>query len=232
MATKHAGGPSVIGDFAQLLDWHLNNGTRPNGKPESPGLIWNNKQFAQAVGGVNERTVRNWRNGRTKPPDLASIESALFGQSPNYDESRRQLRDAFRGTKAARAPDGSTGSNVSVPLLVGCLSSENFHAFEELITSNVDRVIGLKMVAYQSAEEDELQADLSDKVCIFYNSVETQTQISVLDGYHFQHGGYVFDGFFVVKTGGTYQGILTYALKSTDEAPVRLSNVPVIEICL
>ncbi|SON56436.1 Regulatory protein AfsR [Hartmannibacter diazotrophicus] len=82
-------------EFSKLLDWHLNFGTRPEGSPDAPGKRWNNKRFASAVGSVNERTVRNWRTGRSRPNDLASIEEELFGKNAAYDQWRFDLRHAF-----------------------------------------------------------------------------------------------------------------------------------------
>ena len=58
--------------FGQLLTWHLDNGTRPDGTPDAKGVPWQNKAFAIDVGKhsiegtKDERTVRNWRNGETR----------------------------------------------------------------------------------------------------------------------------------------------------------------------
>jgi hypothetical protein len=84
--------------FAELLDWHLSRGTRPTGSPESPRTQWTNKEFGFQVG-VNERTVRNWRAGRTTPPEIASIERELFGENPVYNFWREELREAHRAVQ-------------------------------------------------------------------------------------------------------------------------------------
>jgi hypothetical protein len=93
---NHASYPKS-GGFAKLLDWHLNFGIRPSGGPERPGKRWSNKEFTEAVGGVDERTVRNWRAGRSRPNDLGSIERALFGTNPACDQWRFELRAAYDG---------------------------------------------------------------------------------------------------------------------------------------
>lgn len=117
-----------------------------------------------------------------------------------------------------------------VPILTGHLTAENFGFFEEFVIENLDRVVGLDMWVDQADDEARLQAhaEADDKLFIFYLRPEPQTQISVLEGHNFRHGSYIFDGFFVVKASGTYQGVLTYFLKSTDEAQVRLSNIPTV----
>jgi tetratricopeptide (TPR) repeat protein len=94
----------VRGSFAALLDWHLDFGTRPKGHPDRPGKRWGNKEFAHAVGGVSERSVRNWRTGRNLPVDLGTIERELFGDAAPYDQWRFDLRAAF-----GRTPVPETG---------------------------------------------------------------------------------------------------------------------------
>lgn len=95
------------GSFAELLDWHLGFGTRPEGMPGRPGTRWDNKTFAKAVGGVSDRTVRNWRTGRSPTRDLASIERALFGDNDACAEWRADLRAAHDGrNKPAAVPTG------------------------------------------------------------------------------------------------------------------------------
>ena len=79
------------GGFAALFDRHLRFGTRP----ARPGKRWGNKEFAYAVGDVNERTVRNWRTSRSRPADIASIERALFGDNETYRGRLFDLRRAY-----------------------------------------------------------------------------------------------------------------------------------------
>ena len=79
--------------FPELLSWHLDNGTHPDGSPENAGQLWTNVAFGEAVG-VSDRTVRNWRTGKSYPDDIRSIESALFGDNPAFARQRQELRTA------------------------------------------------------------------------------------------------------------------------------------------
>jgi hypothetical protein len=108
------------GTFAMQLDWHLNFGTRPSGRFNRPGKRWTNSEFATAVGGAHERTVRNWRRGRTLPQDLPSIERELFGEGDTNGMWQQQLRQAYDNEKRheSAAPD-SPLSTVEPP--VRCL---------------------------------------------------------------------------------------------------------------
>ena len=93
------------GAFSELLEWHLSYGTKPGGQPNRPGTRWGNDEFAGVVGssrGLNERTVRNWRQGQNLPYDLASIERALFGKNDSYADWRLDLRAAYDKAKAIR----------------------------------------------------------------------------------------------------------------------------------
>src|SRR4051812_46516111 len=80
--------------FAKLLDWHLDFGTRPTGTPDQPGERWSNPEFAEVLG-VNERSVRNWRNDREQPIYIGSIERTLFGKNTVYRDWRFDLRNAY-----------------------------------------------------------------------------------------------------------------------------------------
>src|SRR5208337_256517 len=79
------------GDFAKLLDWHLIWGTRPKGSPERRGVPWRDKDFGAAGSArspdedVCRKNAKNWRTGKARPNDIASIERELFGQNPAYD---------------------------------------------------------------------------------------------------------------------------------------------------
>ena len=79
--------------FSELLHAHLDNGARPTGLN---GARWTTPEFAKTVS-IEERTVRNWRNGAARPNDLGRIETALFGDNPAHDEARAELRAAFDG---------------------------------------------------------------------------------------------------------------------------------------
>jgi hypothetical protein len=82
--------------FAELLDFHLTRGTRPDGGPSVTGRRWTNSEFADAVRASDERNVRNWRTGRNVPIDIKAIERELFGDNTAYDDWRLELREAHQ----------------------------------------------------------------------------------------------------------------------------------------
>jgi transcriptional regulator with XRE-family HTH domain len=85
--------------FGQLLRWHFLRGTRPAGKIDHPGREWTAKVFADEVG-VSDRTIRYWLRNEHFPPDIKTIERALFGNIETikgadiYAEWRLELRQA------------------------------------------------------------------------------------------------------------------------------------------
>ena len=103
-------------NLEKLLDWHLNFGTRPNGSPDRPGKRWSDKDFGAAVSGrspdedVCRKNSRNWRTGKVRPSDIASIERVLFGDDPAFDSWRLDLRAAW-DCAAPRDP----GSSIPLP---------------------------------------------------------------------------------------------------------------------
>src|ERR1044072_8037025 len=104
--------------FGQLLNWHLDRGTRPDGTPDEKGVPWQNKPFAIAIGQKTERTVRNWRNGETSPSpaDLNAILQALFGGKPIYADWRTELTEKYHVARAeTQEPPTEPSSPSSLP---------------------------------------------------------------------------------------------------------------------
>ena len=125
-----------VGNFADLLDWHLKFGTRPDGSPTRPGKRWGNKEFADAVlaGAVDpesgSRNVRNWRRGRNLPQHLESVERALFGDNEAYSHWRFDLRAAYDGHEPLleragipRPPEHFLGRATDVATILGAVNS-------------------------------------------------------------------------------------------------------------
>lgn len=81
--------------FAEWVTFHMDRGTRPDGHPDLEGSRWSTKEFAGKLG-VDGRTIRNWRSGRTVPPILQPIEKAFFGANVQYSNWLDYLRKAYR----------------------------------------------------------------------------------------------------------------------------------------
>jgi formylglycine-generating enzyme required for sulfatase activity len=95
--------PPAEADFATLLRWHLDHGTRPN-RPYNPDFRWTHSAFATAVGVGSRESVAQWvAKAKPKlPAFLNPILSALFSDDPAHASARRQLLMAFDVAKAAR----------------------------------------------------------------------------------------------------------------------------------
>jgi len=99
--------------FGELLERHLKNGTRPDGKPGTLGKRWLVKEFASRVL-MNERTARNWLKGKNLPNNLTTVERELFGSNEAYRDWRRELREAFDAVSRTKA-DARVASDWSDP---------------------------------------------------------------------------------------------------------------------
>lgn len=87
--------------FARILDWHFVAGTRSKGQ----GNSWSSKEFAAAMKiQIDERSIRNWRQGITVPNSIAPIEECLFGDNPaeQYNRWREELRHAYHTAYRSR----------------------------------------------------------------------------------------------------------------------------------
>lgn len=103
-----APGPASGDSFPELLMWHMAHGTRPSGVPGVDGVAWAIKEFAYACN-VSERTVTDWRSGRTLPTaNYEAITRAFFGENPAFTEYRNRLRKAFNDAKQAGGSEQGT----------------------------------------------------------------------------------------------------------------------------
>ncbi len=94
--------------FADLLDRHRRNGTRPAttaGEPWTYAGLAAEIPSGRANDFVSARSVSNWCKGTSLPDEIEPILRALFGPSDRHAEARAALRAAFqaaRDEKAAR----------------------------------------------------------------------------------------------------------------------------------
>ena len=111
--------------FAELLDWHLLRGTRPDGSPDpnTLGKEWDDDEFAAWIGFhanpySRARNVQNWRNAYNLPDDISAIDKGLFGENLEAFKSwRADLQKAYRlaeqAKKARRKSETSRRSALS-----------------------------------------------------------------------------------------------------------------------
>jgi hypothetical protein len=106
---------SVRSNWWALLDWHVReNGTRPDGTPDTMGDPWEDAEFALACGVGDSknpdhasRTVQNWFDeGRAiVTRNIKPIEKALMGKKPVYEPWRKDLREAHKNARRGRKSD-------------------------------------------------------------------------------------------------------------------------------
>jgi hypothetical protein len=108
-----------------------------------------------------------------------------------------------------------------VPELHGHVSIRNFEQFESFVADNLEQVVGLKVtVAKADGDADPLQAadapfDAKRRQLAIYRKDNQESEIVSTGGYGFRDGSFVLDGFFVVRSGGVHQGIISYGLEKT-----------------
>jgi hypothetical protein len=97
-----------------------------------------------------------------------------------------------------------------IVVLKGKITAKNYFAFERFVTGSLDKVVGLKVQVDKSPEGAKLsaEADKDGQFVIYMPRGEhVRVEIVANEGHRYEHGAYVFDGFFLVKSGGVHQGI-------------------------
>ncbi|GGD32784.1 hypothetical protein GCM10011335_39700 [Aureimonas glaciei] len=123
----------------------------------------------------------------------------------------------------------------SVLRVSGDVTAESYKGLETFLLNSMDTVVGLKISFPQSesVETGDLNASADDgKFVAYLSGPDSETEIVANEGFSFQHGSHIFDGFFVVKSGGMNQGIISLFLEPADEASVLLSGAPVKDISI
>lgn len=111
----------------------------------------------------------------------------------------------------------------------GHVNARTANRFAQLISRNVDRVIGLKITVEPSDNSDSSRngyiAEADGPQFVLSKSDLQNGGIEVVtNGAVGRSGGmFMLDGIYVVKSGGMHQGIASFGLQPVDEASVRLN---------
>ena len=127
----------------------------------------------------------------------------------------------------------SEARQIKIYTVNGEITKSDYKGFEQFLINSLDSVIGLKV--YFLADSSDVQGELSvgannGQFVAYINGDVAESEIVATEGFQFLHGDYVFDGFFIVKSGGMHQGIISLYLQKTDEAQVRLSAAKIIDV--
>lgn len=139
------------------------------------------------------------------------------------------LRSLLLASAVAAVSSTAVAQTVTVPVVEGGVTLATVDPFSTAIDNQMDRVIGLK-VRIEPHTEAERQAGYYADADEGYLNVgfsaglgEGGYEIIIRDGFRWEHGGWVIDGFYLVKSGGMHQGTISYGLEAVDEATVRLN---------
>jgi hypothetical protein len=103
-----------------------------------------------------------------------------------------------------------------IPQLSGTLTESTYPEFEKFIDDHVNTVVALKITVQRSdCDAAPLQASGDNgQLVVYLNSTPdepSESEIVAGNGFSYQHGSYVIDGLFMVKNGGTHQGVVSYS---------------------
>jgi tetratricopeptide (TPR) repeat protein len=159
--------------FGQLLEWHMDHGTRPGGKIDRPGPKWTSGKLQEAVGLKSDRTIRYWLKNEHVPPESETLERVLFGKDPCFDEWRLELRRAYRRSRAAMGNEVTPAPEMQLASLTDVRT-----AFREMLrerdspqstTIEVERA--LDSIEYSATTDLQDQKSLQNVILQFLNTV-------------------------------------------------------------
>ncbi|KQT71570.1 hypothetical protein ASG54_18910 [Aureimonas sp. Leaf460] len=112
----------------------------------------------------------------------------------------------------------------------GVLDAQTYRGFEAFLFNSMDRVVGLD-IRVEIAEDTgpgSIEAGVSpDGKFVAYLVDGKDSEIVAQEGFVRSRGSVIFDGYFVVKSGGLHQGIESLFLDKIEEASVLLSKQPI-----
>ena len=134
---------------------------------------------------------------------------------------RRGLLLAGATVATTAAPADAQQS--AIEELHGSLTLRSYPALEAFVLRNVDKVVGMKITAAPSDQRPGLYVGVSNGQFVTYRTPTTPIELVAMAGFRYEHGQYVFDSFFIIKSGGMHQGTLSFGLEQVPEATVRLA---------
>ena len=109
--------------------------------------------------------------------------------------------------------------------LTGQVDKGSYYRFLQEVAKSSDSVIGVKVNIVASGKDDVyLAAEDATGFVVSTTGDRYPGYEAVIHSARYEHGDYIVDGFFLVKSGGTHQGITSYGLSPVNEAQIRLSS--------
>jgi hypothetical protein len=118
---------------------------------------------------------------------------------------------------AVAAP--ATAQTRTIIRYVGMVTNANFPTFLGLLADSVDTVVGMRVSVDPQPEPRSVELGEDGSAHLYDGEIE----MNVRAGAHWAHGSIVLDGYWLVKYGGMYQGVLAFGLEQVDEAMIALN---------
>jgi hypothetical protein len=123
----------------------------------------------------------------------------------------------------------------TITSIEGYLDEKNVDQLWNLIGNNLDHIVRLKIEVTDTGNNVGPSLPLNaigegGQLAIWKRN--GSFEIVVNDEYHYGHGNYILDGYFLVKSGGIHQGVVSCGLIPVDEARVVLSGARIKHVNL
>ena len=127
---------------------------------------------------------------------------------------------------SAHAKTAYAQTVIRMELLCGSINATNIKNLFDVWSRNIDKVIHLKLsIDWPNESVNFEQSDY--KRLIFWN--ENAEYLFPDKAYSYQHGSWIVNGYFIARSGGVHQGVISIAFEKIADTAVLL-NPSVIEI--
>jgi hypothetical protein len=118
----------------------------------------------------------------------------------------------------------ASAKTIRIEFLDGTIDQTSIENLGRLACRNYDKIVRLKISVDWSA--DGLDEETTDyKRLVFWD--DTAEYLFPEGSYSYLHGSYIINGYFIPRSGGMHQGIVSIAFEKIDDAQVLLN--PAVE---
>jgi hypothetical protein len=170
--------------------------------------------IAISIGGAIAVVATVIGNLTTVVDDIPKLWHALFGSAPTAESQTT-------GPRAETSKKIATTSNntMTVEFLQTRIDQSHAEWLAGLACRNLDRIVHLDISVDWPDQSLDVETT-GDRRLILWNS--TDEFLFPKGSYYMLHGSYIIRGYFIARSGGVHQGVVSNAFEKVDDAQVML----------
>ena len=116
--------------------------------------------------------------------------------------------------------NGPEARNIRVEYLDADINQQTSALLSSLFCRNLDHVVHLKLVINWPSNAVIVETTDFQRLVFWDSTVEYLFERGT---YSYQHGSYIVDGYFIARSGGEHQGVVSDAFEKVDDTKVLLN---------